>query len=350
VADRLLPRDLASSLRTYARDHNATLFMTLLAAYQVLLARYSRSTDFCVGVPVAGRNRVEFEPLVGLFINTLPMRARLQDDPSFSDFLARVKQTCLDAFAHQDLPFEKMVESLHPERDLSRTPLFQVAFGLRNVPRSPLNFPIVELEFDSGIAPFDLNLDVTDTPEGLSCRLQYCTDLFEQETADGILRHFQSLLETVVADDSAPVSSIPLFSAEDTDRRPARQSPEPNRVEPFELQAEPAPRHSTALFPEEAPLGIPAARPLSVGAARTAGRLTPPQTSTQIRLAAIWRDLLGHEPAGIEQNFFEAGGHSLMAMRLASRMEREFGKPVPLRAIFENPTLERLASFLETSA
>jgi acyl carrier protein len=227
---------------------------------------------------------------------------------------------------------------------------------LRNFPKVPLDFPITELEFDSGIAPFDLNLDVTETPEGLSCRLQYCTDLFRRETGDKLLRHYEFLLERILADPSRPLSLIPLPPEEERQGTAGfGPFPESAPISLFEQQAAAHPHQPAVPFRDviDGPnVSDEYFEPRTSGDTdpKPPRRHTPPRTETEVRLCAIWRGLLGGEPNGIEENFFEAGGHSLMAMRLASRMEREFGKAVPLRAIFENPTLEKLARFLEPSA
>ena len=212
----LLPTSLSKSLKAIAQQERVTLFMTLLAAFQTLLHRYTGQDDIIVGSPVAGRDRVETEKLIGVFINTLVLRTSLAGNPTFLSLLGRVRGMALGAFAHQDLPFEKLVEELQPERDLSRTPLFQVMFQLRNVPN-----PVVEVqglriddfEFDSGIAILDLALDVVDKPEGLSCLFNYNTDLFDASTIKRMAGHFQTLLEAIVENPQQRVAELPLLTA-----------------------------------------------------------------------------------------------------------------------------------------
>src|SRR5439155_10500969 len=137
----MLPLELADALRGLARREGATLFMTLLAGFTLLLSRYSGQQDLLVGTPVANRSRAEIEDMVGVFVNTLVLRADLSGDPSASEFLARMREVCLDAYAYQDLPFERLVEEMRPQRDLSRNPLFPVMFALQNVPQPPLELP-----------------------------------------------------------------------------------------------------------------------------------------------------------------------------------------------------------------
>ena len=155
-----IPATLTEALYRLSRREGVTLFMTLLAAWDVLLARYTGRTDVAVGSPVANRNRTEIEGLIGFFVNTLVLRTDLAGDPSVRDLLGRVRKACLDGYAHQDLPFEKLVEELQPERDLSRSPLFQVLFALQNAPGSGITLPGLENEFvavDTATAKFDLN-------------------------------------------------------------------------------------------------------------------------------------------------------------------------------------------------
>src|SRR5205814_5135824 len=157
----VLPLELANGLHGLARREGATLFMTLLAGFTLLLSRYSGQQDLLVGTPVANRSRAEIEDVVGCFVNTLVLRADLSGNPSASEFLVRMREVCLDAFAHQDLPFDQLVDQLRPERDLSRNPVFQVMFALQNVPLPPLELPGLALdpiEVDHAAAQFDLTL------------------------------------------------------------------------------------------------------------------------------------------------------------------------------------------------
>src|SRR6185503_543406 len=215
----VLPSALTESLREVSNREGCTLFMTLLAAFQVMLRCYSGTDDVVVGTDVANRNRGETEGLIGFFVNQLVMRTDLSGDPSFREVLARVRETALGAYAHQDLPFDKLVEAINPERDLSRTPLFQVKLLLQNTPRETLSLPgltVNRFEFESGIARFDLVLSLTDSPAGLSALIGYNSDLFEPETIDRMLGHFQTLLQQCVADPQRRLSQLsPLTPIEE---------------------------------------------------------------------------------------------------------------------------------------
>ena len=184
-----------------SRRQGATLFMTLLGAFQTLLSRYSGQEQVCVGTPIAGRNRSEIEGLIGFFVNTLVLRGDLSDNPSFAEFLGRVRETTLGAYAHQDLPFEQLVEHLQPERDLSRTPLFQVMFAFQNAPMQDVEVAALSfsaLAAQTGTAKFDLTLSMSETEGGLSGSMEYNTDLFEASTIERMMEHFQTLLESIV--------------------------------------------------------------------------------------------------------------------------------------------------------
>ena len=189
--------------------------MTLLAAFQVLLHHYSGQEDVCVGSPIANRNRAEVEGLIGFFVNTLVLRGRCAGNPRFRELLGQVRETCLDAYAHQDLPFEKLVEELQPERDLSRTPLFQVMFVFQNTPPGGFEGPGVTVgpvEVSTGTAKFDLTLTLEDTGAGLAGGCEYSTELFEPATITRMLGHFETLLEGIVADPGRRLSDLPLLT------------------------------------------------------------------------------------------------------------------------------------------
>jgi len=210
----VLSPSVSAACSELARREGVTLFMVLLAAFQALLSRYSGSYDIAVGSPVAGRGRVELEPLIGPFMNTLVLRSDVSGDPTFRALLARVRETTLGALAHQELPFDKLVEALQPARSLSHSPLFQVLFQLRNLPFAAPRFADLDsepIELDTGIAQFDLSLEVEPRGSQLRCFLTYNTDLFERETAVRFARHYRNLLLAAVDDPTRPVSSIPIL-------------------------------------------------------------------------------------------------------------------------------------------
>ena len=210
-----LSDQLTEALRVLSRQNGVTLFMTLLTSFQVLLSRYSGQEQVVVGSPVAGRNKPETEGLIGLFVNTLAFRADLAGDPTFVDLLKRVRETTLSAYAHQDLPFEKLVEELHPARDLSRPPLFQVMFVLQNVDAKALELAglrISPIESETESAKFDLSLYMWDAPARLEGQFEYNTDLLELSSIKRLIIHYTTLLENIAADPSRPLSQIPMIT------------------------------------------------------------------------------------------------------------------------------------------
>ncbi|MBP5972478.1 amino acid adenylation domain-containing protein [Brasilonema sp. CT11] len=207
---------LTSQLRQISQESEATLFMTLLAGFVVLLSRYSGQTDLVVGSPIANRNRKETEPLIGFFVNTLALRFDLSQEPSFEALLAQVRQVTLNAYEHQDLPFEILVEELQPERKLNRNPLVQVAFALQNAPTSDWDLPGLSVEqmlWHLDTVRVDLELHFWETPEGLNGFCCYSTDLFDAATIARMMQHYQTLLAAIVADPEQPVNRLPLLTA-----------------------------------------------------------------------------------------------------------------------------------------
>jgi amino acid adenylation domain-containing protein len=211
----LLPRPVLDALRALGRQEGATLYMTLLAAFQVLLNRYSGQCDIAVGSPIAGRTRAELEDLIGFFVNTLVLRGDLAGDPPFRELLHRTRRAAIEAFTHQDLPFEKLLSVLHPDRATGRSPLFQVMFVLQNAPLPALHSPelvLTPLDSISGTAKFDLTLFALEAAEGLRLIMEYSAELFEPDTVDRMLAHYQVLLEGIVARPDQPIGSLPMLT------------------------------------------------------------------------------------------------------------------------------------------
>jgi amino acid adenylation domain-containing protein len=213
-----LPLELLERLQALGRSEGATLYMVLLSAFQVLLGKYSGSDDIVVGSPIAGRTRKEIEETIGFFVNTLVLRTDLSGDPSFREVLRRVREVTLGAYEHQDVPFEKLVAELQPERSLSHSPLFQVMFALQNAVERGLALPGLEVSeagAELASAKFDLSLMPRATAQGLRVGLNYSTDLFERGTIERMLGHLARVLEQVAADADVRLSQLELLSAEE---------------------------------------------------------------------------------------------------------------------------------------
>jgi Condensation domain. len=203
-----------AGLRKLSRDADTTLFTTLLAAFQVLLARYSGQDDIVVGSPIANRNCLETEPLIGFFVNTLALRADLSGNPSFSQVLAQVKHTTLLAQDHQDLPFERLVEELQVERNLSYNPIVQIVFALQAAKTNGFALPGLEVssfEFAEPSVRMDLELHLWEQAEDIVGGCSYAADLFDETTIARLMAHFYTLLDGIIADPERPILGLALL-------------------------------------------------------------------------------------------------------------------------------------------
>ncbi|HEX2269643.1 MAG TPA: amino acid adenylation domain-containing protein [Pyrinomonadaceae bacterium] len=210
-----LDEQISKQLHELSRREGVTLFMTLLAAWQLLLSRYTGQKDIAVGTPIAGRNRLETEDLIGFFVNTLVLRTDLGENPSFREVLKRVRNVVLGAYSHQDVPFERLVDELQTERSLSHTPLFQVAIALQNTPQESLNLSELELsevEAENETAKFDLTLALSESEQLIGGALVYNSDLFESSTIKRMVSHYIALLQAVIKDPELRLSELPMLS------------------------------------------------------------------------------------------------------------------------------------------
>jgi amino acid adenylation domain-containing protein len=213
----IVPKDLVKLLKSLGHQERATLSMTMLAAFKVLLYSYARQEDLIVGINIANRNRIETEPLIGFFVNQLVVRTDLSGNPSFRELIGRIRETTLKAFTYQDLPFDKLVEELQPERDPGSTPIFKVLFVSQNAPLPALKVSGIELipiDFEVPTSKFELILIITESEEGIEGRLSYSTDLFNEATIDGMVTRLRSLLESVATHPDARISKLDLLMAQ----------------------------------------------------------------------------------------------------------------------------------------
>jgi amino acid adenylation domain-containing protein/non-ribosomal peptide synthase protein (TIGR01720 family) len=210
-----IPQDLTIALETFSQKAGVTLFMTLLTAFNTLLHRYTGQDDIVVGSAIANRNYAESEGIIGLFVNTLALRTQINGNPSFSELLTQVRDMTLAAYAHQDLPFEKLVDEIQPERDLSRNPLFQVWFALHNLPMPTLqlgDLTLTPIEVERGTTQFDLSLHIYIGEQGLTAAIEYSTDLFDSATIRQMVKHLHTLLYGIIANSQAKLSELPLLT------------------------------------------------------------------------------------------------------------------------------------------
>lgn len=213
---RMLTAELTAAVNGFARDEDSTLFMVLVATFAVVLGRYAGTHDVVVGTPIAGRGQTELEGLIGFFVNTLVLRTRLEGNPTVRDLLARVRKSALEAYANQDVPFEKLVDELRPERNTGRTPVFQVMFNLHNEPMHAVGFDALDAKpigIDRGLAKFDLTVSISELARGLSVHLEYNTDLFTENTIGELADYYVQLLETFTAKPGLRLNSLPALTA-----------------------------------------------------------------------------------------------------------------------------------------
>ncbi|HEY0547314.1 MAG TPA: condensation domain-containing protein, partial [Pyrinomonadaceae bacterium] len=214
-----LSQALSQELQELSRREGVTLFMTLLAGFKLLLSRYAGQTDIVVGTPIAGRNRAELEGLIGFFVNTLVLRTDLSGNPGFRQLLRRVQEVALGAYAHQEVPFDKLVQELQAPRDQSRTPLFQVMFALANAPRPETKIStgltLSAVAIHAGAAKFDLTVVVRETNKGVSLAFEYNTDLFDAATIERMMRHLEILLTGIVADPNQRIDELAILTEEE---------------------------------------------------------------------------------------------------------------------------------------
>ncbi|MBZ6475814.1 amino acid adenylation domain-containing protein [Streptomyces griseocarneus] len=309
-----LSPELHARLSELARSNGCTLFMVLQAGLAVLLSRLGAGTDIPIGTPVAGREDEALDDLVGFFVNTLVLRTDVSGDPGFVELLSRVREADLAAYEHQDVPFERVVEALNPDRAPARHPLFQVMLQLHNTPADSLELPGLTTgpqPVPFGVAKFDLTLDMAErygadgTPDGLHGELTYATDLFTAETAQHVAAALEALFGTVTADPDRP------FSA---------------------LAGLPAPRRAVRRTAEEAPTA-PTGEPTAGGA-------------TEQALCALFAEVLEVDSVAPDDNFFALGGHSLQVTRLISRVRAELGLELRIRQVFQHPTPAGVAARL----
>lgn len=316
-----LSNEIVTAVKGLAPRWQATPFMLLLAAFKVLLARYSGQADLLVGVPVAGRNAVETEGLIGFFVNTLVLRDDLSGNPAFTDLLAQVRETTLGAFANADVPFEKVVEVVQPERNLSCNPIFQVMFSVIRSAVQSHNFGGLTA-FPYVVTPstsiFDLSTTLIEGVDGLWwAQIDYNTDLFEPERIARMLEDYISLLQGITADPETRILELPLVHGEPG------------------LGASKLGASSTTGYRKKR-------KSVRIPSAQRTGSLDPEENL----LLGIWKDVLGIPTLGIHDNFFEIGGHSLLAARLIAQIQRATGRKVPVSAIFRAPTIEAFARLL----
>jgi acyl carrier protein len=397
--------DTVQVLRKLAQSERATLFMPALAAFVLLLGRYARSDDVVVGVPVAGRQRREFEDAIGLFVNTLALRCDLAGGPTFRDLLRRVRDVLLDAFAHQEVPFARIVEELNPERDLTHRPLVQVLFqylggfgqGAKGGGDQPSfeGTTVTTIDLPNRYTELDMEVQLIDADGGLDLLWIYSKDLYDGSTITAIADQFVGLLEAVAAEPDQSIADFDVLTMQERQRFAELEATGPQmrvvdsnlqrcpfgvpgelviagpdlaaaltrpsetaiRFVPDPFAAESGSRMYTtggnAKFRRDGIIEIHRPSPPSAASSDEVqvtvndmpGR---PSSDTERTLAAIWADLLEVDQVGIDDNFFDLGGHSILAIRAIVALSEKFDCELPLRAIFDAPTVASMSELINS--
>lgn len=343
TAETILPASLVNRLWELGAARGATLFMTLLAGFDILLHQCTGRTDIVIGSPMAGRSIPEIEGLIGFFVNTLVVRTRLDGDPNVGEVLSRVRESTVTAFEGRDLPFEQLIAELQPPRQLSFDPICQIYFSLQNMPTAPLVLSGLSLTLApvyTGTAKCDLNVWGAEQPDGsIELTAEYASDLFRGETIQKLLRRYRTVLEAMVANPYRAISQLPPVPTRDaTAGNEGGKTADAARVDV-------AP--SCLAAGSEAP---------NRGRTPAPGGHAGPQhpssaTGIEQTIAAIWKDVLRRDDVGVDDNFFDSGGHSLRLMQVQSRIRDVLGVDLPVLKLFQFPTIRLLARHLaETGA
>jgi thioesterase domain-containing protein/acyl carrier protein len=299
-----LPKALTEALKEFRTTEGATLYMILLAVFQVVLYRSSGQEEIVLSGAINARTRPELEPLIGYFLNAVVLRSNIRADLSFRDFLGCVKSTVLDALSHSDIPFDAVMRELGLQRDSGRHPLHQVLFSMRSpIKDFPEGWKITGMEVHNGVSAFDLFLELAEHPAGMTGRFVYRTDLFERATILRLVTDFQTSLQQLLANPDQPVSQAPVHT---------------------EL-------------------------PASEFAPTTHRESVPPQDDIEERLINIWQEVLGVHSIGVTDNYFDLGGHSVLALQLFTDIKFSFQLDLPLATLFYAPTIRAMAALIRDS-
>jgi len=303
-----LPDGAERAAASVARQACATPFMVMFAAYAALLHHLCRSDDIVIGLPVAGRDRPELQPLIGMFVNMVVVRVDVRGNPAFSELLGRVRHALLDAWDHQEMPFQKLVEVLAERRDAGLPPLYQIGF----------NYLSIGFSRASAAAEDDLMLEVSN---GYG-RLEYSTALFTEQTARRIADGYVRVLRAVTADPHVPMS---------------------------ELATEARPEQPAGAMPGQQPdrMAVRSGNPPEPPAQAGRPAYQPPRTAAEELVARVWSEVLGQDQVGALDAFFHLGGHSLLALRVIARLSAAAGIELPIQSFFINTTLAGVAAELE---
>ena len=331
-----LDQELVADLQQFARRQHATLFMLLAATFQVLLSKYGKQKDILIGIPVSGRNIVETENLIGLFVNTIVLRTSFSENPSFMEVLTQVRKNLLDAMSHQDAPFDLIVDTVRPARSLSYNPIFQIMFSTFRAAVQSRRFgqlTAAPYVVETNTSRFDLSVNVI---EGVDrtwwVQAEYSTELFDDTRIARMLETYRALLQSVLLHSEQRLS----------DPRPSNDAGEvsANTPQPAAASgsiANPSTKANAVRGRDRAGEGI---------ASANEGRAAIPFEHVEPKLIEIWQKVFSVSPIAVDDDFFELGGNSLLAVAMTADLNRTFGKKIPVTTVFRNPTIRQLAERL----
>jgi thioesterase domain-containing protein len=334
-----LDNELVADLQQFARDQRTTFFMLLTATFQVLLCKYSKQQDIVIGIPASGRNIVEAETLIGLFVNTIILRTSLSGNPTFIEVLTQVRETLLDAMSHQDVPFDLIVDAIRPPRWFNYNPLFQIMFATFRAAVQSRQFgqlAATPYVVESNASRFDLSVNIIEGIEGAWwVQAEYSTELFDDARIARTLEAYRALLRNILIDGHQHLSDLRL--SDDTAELSA------NTLRSITSAA--APGSITNFSIDGSMVGGPD-RPSRDMAVTGDGWAAIPVEHVERKLTEIWQKLLGTSPIGVDADFFELGGNSLLAIALIADVNRIFGKKISVSGLFRNPTIHQTAQRL----
>jgi acyl carrier protein len=323
-----LPELLFRTVEAMARAEGVTLYVAALSIFAALLHRLSGAEDLVIGSTVAGRSRIELESVIGMIVNTIPLRLDVAGNPTFRELLHRVATTCARAYAHQDLPFGHLVEAANPQRDPAYSPVIQVDFSFHDSPMPELDFVGARAELEHPpheSAKFDLSITVVPRPKP-TFLWEYSFDLFERSTVERMIRQYETLLAVFAADPGLRLADAPLASSDDRSQATTRS-----------VAARSSAGTDTGLFSAHRTQPGPPGAWKACDASQIGGR------ANEAAMAAIWSEVLGVEIPGPDADFFELGGHSLLATRLIWKVNRTFDVKLALRTLFDLPRIEEFS-------
>jgi len=332
-----LDNELITKLQQLARHQRITLFMLLTATFQVLLSKYSNEQDIVIGIPVSGRNIVETETLIGLFVNTIVLRTSLSGNPQFIEVLGRVRKNLLDAMSHQDVPFELIVDTIRAPRGLGSNPLFQIMFATFRAAVQSREFgqlTATPYVVESSVSPFDLSVNIIESFDGTWwVRAEYSTELFDRARIASILDAYKMLLWSILTQSHQRLSELQLLhSAGEASANTLHlktSSDAPKSITNSSIHG----RNICCLASSD------------IGSSTSSSPKSPFELAER-RLVEIWQNFLKTSPIDVDDDFFMLGGNSLLAIELVAEVNRTFGKTLPVSSLFQDPTIRSMAKRL----